>query len=88
MGATCICTPLVADLFCSIMREFVPSLSDDYQSEVIKTFNSTSLYLDDLVYVDNNFFDSMVNHINPSEIQLNKANVSDTKQIVLLKLNL
>ena len=29
--------------------------------------------------IDNNFFDSMVNHIYPSEIQLNKANVSDTE---------
>ena len=27
----------------------------------------------------NNFFDSMVNHIYPSELQLNKANVSDTE---------
>ena len=29
--------------------------------------------------IDNNFFDSMVNHIYPSELQLNKANVSDTE---------
>ena len=29
--------------------------------------------------VDNNFFDSMVNRIYPSELQLNKANVSDTE---------
>ena len=28
--------------------------------------------------IDNNFFDSMVNRIYPSELQLNKANVSDT----------
>ena len=27
--------------------------------------------------IDNNFFDSMVNHIHPSELQLNKAKVSD-----------
>ena len=33
--------------------------------------------LDDLLNIDNNFFDSMVNHIYPSE--LNKANVSDTE---------
>ena len=32
-------------------------------------------YLD----INDNFFDSMVNHINPSELQLNKANVSDTE---------
>ena len=38
-----------------------------------------SRYLDDLLNIDNNFFDSMVNHIYPSELQLNKANVSDTE---------
>ena len=29
--------------------------------------------------IDNNFFDSIVNRIYPSELQLNKANVSDTE---------
>ena len=29
--------------------------------------------------IDNNFVDRMVNHIYPSELQLNKANVSDTE---------
>ena len=42
-------------------------------------FNSTSWYLDDLLNIDNNFFDSMVNRIYPSELQLNKANVSDAE---------
>ena len=32
---------------------------------------------------DNNFFDSIVNHIYPSELQLNKANVSDTEALFL-----
>ena len=54
------------------------SLSDDNQSEAIEAFNVTSRYLDDLLNIDNTFFDSMVNHIYPSELQLNKANVSDT----------
>ena len=36
-------------------------------------------YLNDLLNIDNNFFDSMVNHIYPLELQLNKANVSDTE---------
>ena len=49
------------------------------QSEVIEAFNSTSRYLDDLLNIHNNFFDSMVNHIYPSELQLNRANVSDTE---------
>ena len=55
------------------------SLSGDNQSDVIEAFNSTSRYLDDLLNIDNNFFDSMVNRIYPSELQLNKANVSDTE---------
>ena len=54
------------------------SLSDANQSEVIEAFNSTSRYLDDLLNINNNFCDSMVNHIHPSELQLNRANVSDT----------
>ena len=41
-------------------------------------FNSPSRYLDDLLNIDT-FFSSMVNHIYPSDLQLNKANVSDTE---------
>ena len=52
------------------MRE--TSCSEDNQSDVIEAFNSTSRYLDDLLNIDNNFFDSMVNRIYPSELQLNK----------------
>ena len=55
------------------------SLSEDTQSDVIEAFNSTSRYKDDLLNNDNNFFDSMVNRIYPSELQLNKSNVSDTE---------
>ena len=71
------CTPLVADLFLFCYeRDFMVSLSEDNQSGVIEAFNSTSRYLDDLLNIDNNFFDSMVNRKYPSELQLNKANVS------------
>ena len=74
------CAPLVADLFLFCYdRDFMLSLSDDNQSEVIEAFDSTSPCLADLSNIDNTFFDSMVNHIYPSELQLNKANVSDTK---------
>ena len=54
------------------------SLSEDIQSDESEALNSTSRYPDDLLNIDNNFFDSMVNRIYPSELQLNKANVSDT----------
>ena len=37
------------------------SLSEENQSGVIEAFNSTSRYLDDLLSIDNNLFDSMVN---------------------------
>ena len=74
------CAPLVADLFLICYeRDFILSLSDDNQPEVTEAFNSTFQYLDDLMSIDNSFFDSMVNHIYPSELQLNKGNVSDTE---------
>ena len=64
------------------------SLSDDNQSEVIEAFNSTSLYLDDLLDINNNFLDSMVKHIYPSELRLNEANVSDTEALFWIYLYL
>ena len=74
------CAPLVADLFLFCYEnDFMLSLSDDNQSEFIEAFNSTSRYLDDLLNIDTTFFDRMVNHIYPSDLQLNKANVSDTE---------
>ena len=78
------CAPLVADLFLFCYeRNFMLSLSEKTQSDVIEAFNCTSRYLDDLLNIDNNFFDSMVNRIHPSELQLNKANVSDIEASVL-----
>ena len=74
------CVPLEADLFMFCYeRDFMMSLSEDNQSGIFEAFNSTSRYLDDLLNIDNNFFDSMVNRIYPSELQLNKANVSDAE---------
>ena len=62
------CAPLVGDLFLFCYeRDFMLSLSEDNQSDVIEAFNSTSRYLDDLLNID--FFNSMVNRINPSGLQ-------------------
>ena len=64
------CAPLLADLFLFCYeRDFMLSLSKDNQSDVIDAFNSTSRYLDDLLNIDNNFFDSMVNRIYPSSFR-------------------
>ena len=50
------CAPLVADLFLFCYeRDFMLSLSEDKQSDVIQAFNSTSRYLDNLSNIDNNF---------------------------------
>ena len=59
------------------------SLSDDNQADITEAFNSTSRYLDDLLNIDNPYFEGMVNQIYPPELQLNKANTSDTEAPVL-----
>ena len=77
-------TPLVADLFLFCYeRDFMTSLSADYQADIIEAFNSTSRYLDDLLNIDNPYFAGMVNQIYPPELQLNKANTSDTEALYL-----
>ena len=54
------CYPLVADLFLFCYeRDFMMSLSDVKQAEIIEAFKSTSRYLDDLLNIDNPFFESM-----------------------------
>ena len=55
------------------------SLNHDSQADAIDAFNSTSSYLDDLLNIDNPYFEGIVNQIYPSELQLNKANISDTE---------
>ena len=53
--------------------------SDDNQDNIIEAFNSTSRYLDYILNIDNPYFEGMVNQIYPPELQLNKANTSDTE---------
>ena len=69
MGSNC--APLIADLFLFCYeRDFMTSLSD---------VKSTSRYLDGLFNIDNPYFEGVVNRIYPPELQLNKANTSDTE---------
>ena len=78
------CAPLVADLFLFCYeRDFMMSLSDDKQADIIDAFNTTSRYLDDILNMNNLYFHSMVSQIYPSELQLNKAKTSDTKAAFL-----
>ena len=57
------------------------SLSDNNQTDIIEAFNSTSRYLDDLLNIDNPYFEQMVGQIYSTEHQLNKANSSDTESL-------
>ena len=78
------CAPLVADLFLFCYeRDFMMSLSDDKQADVVDAFNTTSRYLDDILNINNVYFDNMVSQIYLSELQLKKANASDTKAAFL-----
>ena len=57
-------------------------LSDE-QADVIDAFNTTSRYFDDILNINYVYFDNMVSQIYPSELQLNKANTSDTEAAFL-----
>ena len=82
------CAPLVAYLFLFCYeRDFMKSLSRENQADIIEAFNSTLRYLDDLLNIDNIYFDQMVDRIYPTELQLNRANSSDT-EAPFLDLNL
>ena len=78
------CAPLVADLFLFCYeRDFMKSLSVENQSKIIEALSSTSGYLDDLLNIDNTYLDGLISQIYPTELQLNKANSSDTKAAFL-----
>ena len=73
------CAPLVADLFLFCYeRDFMLSLSDNNQADIIEAFNSTYRYLDDLLNIE-----QIVDRIYPTELQLNKANSFDTEALFL-----
>ena len=82
------CAPLVADLFLFCYeRNFMLSLSDNHQTDIIEAFYSTSRYLDNLLNIDKPYFELMVGEIYPIALQLNKANSSDA-EAPFLDLNL
>ena len=62
-----------------MQSRFMMSLSDDKQTDVIVAFNTASRYLGDILNTNNVYFHNMVCQTYPSELQLNKANTSDTE---------
>ena len=73
--------------FFSYERDFMKTLTHDNQADIIEAFNSTFRCLDDLLNIYNIYFDQMVDRIYPTELQLNRANSSDT-EAPFLDLNL
>ena len=74
------CAPLVAEMFLFCYElDFMLSLSDNNQTDIIEAFKSTFRYLDDLLNIDNPYFEQMVGQKYPTELELNNANSSDTK---------
>ena len=59
------------------------SLSDDNQADVIDGFNTKSRYLDDILNINNVYFNNMLSQIYPTELQLNKANTADTEAALI-----
>ena len=59
------------------------SLSDDKQADAIDAFNTTSRYLDDILNINNVYFENTVSQVYHSELQLNKTNTSDTEAAFL-----
>ena len=58
MGTNCAPLVHVADLFLYCYeRDFMDSLNHDNQADVIEALNSTSRYLDDLLNIDNSYFE-------------------------------
>ena len=75
-GFVCFLSLLVSGKCCSLCL----CHSLDF-SLTLFVFNSTSRYLDDLLNIDNIYFDQMVDRIYPTELQLNKTNSSDTEAL-------
>ena len=68
--------PDVADLFLFCYeRDFMKFLSRENQADIIEAFYSTSRYLDNLLNIDNIYFDQMVDRIYPTELQLNREQI-------------
>ena len=67
------CAPLVADLFLFCYeRDFMTSLSDVKQAEIIEAFKTTSRYLDDVLNIDNPYFEGIANRIYPPELYISQ----------------
>ena len=81
------CAQLKADLFIYYYESDCMTLSNIHKSkqyDLIDMFIYTSRYLDNKITIDNPEFEKHVPDINPTELQLNKANTSDKEILSLI----
>ena len=76
MGTNCVSLVATLFLFC-YEGDFMMSLSDDKQADIIDAFYTTSRYLDDILNFNDVYFDTMV-----SKYTLQSFNIK--KQIPLI----
>ena len=75
------CAPLIADLFLYCYEsDFMLKLSkSNNNDDLIEAFNNTSRYLDDILNLDNPYFANHIVDIYPPELELNKANYTESE---------
>ena len=79
------CAPLVAFLFLFCLEgDFKLPPSGNNQADVVKAYNSTLRYLDDLLNIGNPYFEQMMSQIYSTQLQLNRANCSDAEATYLV----
>ena len=59
------------------------SLSDDTPATIFEAFKQSPRYLDDLLNIDNSYIEGIFTQIDPTKLQLNKANSAETKAAFL-----
>ena len=69
------CVALVVDLsLLCYERDFMMSFSDDKQTDIIDSLNTRSRYVDDILNINNIYFDNMVSQIYPAQLRFNITN--------------
>ena len=73
------CAPLIADLFLYCYEsQFMAKISKDpSQQHMVQKFNNTFRYLDDILALNNDDFNTYTSEIYPPELTLNKANTDE-----------
>ena len=69
-------------MFC-YERDLFFYLFGDKQADIIDAFNSTFIYFDDILNINNVYFDNIVSQTYPSGLKLNNVNTSDTEAVFL-----